>query len=194
MDKKYWVLVIVLVLVVGGYAGYYAYAMTTLVPKDLKTFKNDLKAAEEPIITPSQIKEMEEAKSMLEGVDLKVIPAEERKKGAEEYFKNPELLKKLQELKYNCSRNREDVAFRYDVLLMGDVAKDIREVYSKDIEEKTEKLYTISNKMGDDLEKGDTEAFKADIDEVIRLFKELEDWRVKIAKPGLQRIVERLGG
>ncbi|HIH61262.1 MAG TPA: hypothetical protein HA298_01035 [Methanobacteriales archaeon] len=193
MDKKYWALIIVLVLVVGGYASYYAYAMTTLVPKDLKTFKDDLKAMEEPFITPSEIKEMEEIRSMLEGVDLKVIPAEERKKIADE-IRSEIPLKELQEFKYNCSSNREDVAFRYDVLLMGDVAKDIREVYSKDVEEKAEKLITLMNKMADDFEKGDTEALKADIDEFIKLGKELENWRVKIGKPGLQRIVEKLGG
>jgi len=50
------------------------------------------------------------------------------------------------------------------------------------------------NKMADDFEKGDTEALKADIDEFIKLGKELENWRVKIGKPGLQRIVEKLGG
>jgi len=105
MDKKYWALTI-LVLVVGGYASYYAYAMTILVPKDLKTFKDELEAMEEPFITPSEIKEMEEIRSMLEGVDLKVIPAEGRKQGAEE-LRSEMSLKELQEFKYNCSRNRE---------------------------------------------------------------------------------------
>ncbi|MDI3484398.1 MAG: hypothetical protein PWQ74_985 [Methanobacteriaceae archaeon] len=103
--------------VVGGYAAYYAHAMTTLVPKDLKTFKDDLK-------------EMEELKSM----DLKMIPAKERKQAEE--LRSSVSLKEFQELKYNCTRNREDVASRYDLLLMEDVARDIRKIYSKDIEKK----------------------------------------------------------
>ncbi|MDI3484399.1 MAG: hypothetical protein PWQ74_986 [Methanobacteriaceae archaeon] len=41
--------------------------------------------------------------------------------------------------------------------------------------------------MAEDYEIGDTEAFKADIDEFLTLMKEFEDWKVKIAKPGLQR-------
>lgn len=193
MDKKILALIIVLVLVVGGYVGYYAYAMITLVPKDLREFRGELKAAEEPIIKTSDIKEMEEVKSMLEGVDLKAIPAEERRQRAQE-LRDPALLKEFQEAKHNCTVNREEVAFRYDLLLMGDVAKDIREVYSKDIEEKMGKLVDLMNKMADDFEKGDTEAFKADIDEFIKLSKEIEDWRVNIAKPKLQRIVDRLSG
>jgi len=196
MNKKLAALIIVLVIVVGGYLGYYAYAMTTLVPEDLKTFKSELKSVEEPFLTSAEIKEMKELSSMLEGTDLKVIPQEERKKMADElrkdYFGN--MTKEFQEFKYNCTRNREDVAFRYDILLMGDVASDIREVYSKDIEQKMEKLVNLTNKMPDDFERGDTEAFKADIDELVKLMEELEDWRVNVAKPKLQRIVERLGG
>lgn len=193
MDKKVIALIIVAVIVVGAYASYYAYATTVLMPEDLKVFKQDLEKlsnkSETSTIKESDINTIESYNA------LSLIPQSTRDQMADNLtnYKNNESKKaELEEAKQNFTTNRY-IASRYDLILKGDVANDIRSVYDQKVIDLLDKMLANIDKQATDIRNGDSKAYANDLREMINLMNEYEAWRQQ-AIGYLQDIVTKLGG
>lgn len=51
MSKRKIGLIILLLVIVGAYASFYAYESTVIGPENMETFKSDLNATSEPVLT-----------------------------------------------------------------------------------------------------------------------------------------------
>lgn len=189
-------LLIAVLLIVGAYVSYYAYATMVLMPSDREVFQEELNSIKNSTITESDIKELEQAADQIEnGVSLTVIPASERKVYAQELANDPAISSinsTINEVKSNVTTN-EEIASRYDLLLKGDVADNIRAVYSQEMITMMEELNQIVQKLPSDLEKGDNKAVADDFRQIANLSKEYNQF-VAEAVPRLQEIVNSLGG
>jgi len=190
MNKKIAALIGLVVILAGGYASYYAYAATFLIPQDLEVFRDELSALEEPL--QEDIQTLEKLASEVEGSpSFKIIPESERKKMADELRKEIAPSKsEFEEFKQNVTNNRE-IASKYDLLLMGDVADDIRAVYSEEIITLMDKMLKIADDTALYMEKGDNKALAKNLRELDDVYREIEKWDVE-SKPRLERIVSRL--
>lgn len=195
MDNKKLALIILVVVVVGAYASYYAYASMVLIPEDKKVFKDELASLGNVSSSDADIAQMEQAASQIESIDLTVIPAAERKTLADQMRSDPFFTTwnaSIAELKQNITRNQE-IASRYDLLLKGNVANNIRSIYSQDLVAKVEALGPIFEKIPNDLEKGDGAAYARDVRELAKSMKELQQQLI-ISKAKLETVVNELGG
>lgn len=193
MNKKTIALIIVLVVIVGGYASYYAYASMVIIPEDLKTFQSELDAASKPFINESQLKEMENQADTIENYNaLSLIPQSERDKIAENLTVSESGKAELEEIKQNFTSNR-NTASRYDLLFKGDVANNIRLAYDQKIFDIINQMIANLDKQKTDIKNGDSTAWANDLREFVKLARELNTYQEKI-KPYLQDIVNKLEG
>lgn len=194
MNKKVLALLIVGVIIVGAYVSYYAYATMVLMPADREVFQEELNSIKNSTVTESDIKELEQIADQIEnGVSLTVIPASERKAYAQELANDPAISSinsTITEVKNNVTTN-EEIASRYDLLLKGDVADNIRAVYNQEIVTMMEELYQVVQKLPSDLEKGDNKAVADDFRQIANLSREYNQF-VAEAEPRLQEIVNSL--
>jgi len=196
LNKKVLALLIVGVIIVGAYVSYYAYATMVLMPADREVFQEELNSIKNSTVPESDIKELEQIADQIEnGVSLTVIPASERKAYAQELANDPAISSintTITEVKNNITTN-EEIASRYDLLLKGDVADNIRAVYNKEIVTMMEELYQVVQKLPSDLEKGDNNAVADDFRQIANLSREYNQF-VAEAEPRLQEIVNSLEG
>lgn len=194
LNKKVLALLIVGVIIVGAYVSYYAYATMVLMPADREVFQEELNSIKNSTVTESDIKELEQIADQIEnGVSLTVIPASERKAYAQELANDPAISSinsTITEVKNNVTTN-EEIASRYDLLLKGDVADNIRAVYNQEIVTMMEELYQVVQKLPSDLEKGDNKAVADDFRQIANLSREYNQF-VAEAEPRLQEIVNSL--
>jgi exonuclease VII small subunit len=196
LNKKVLALLIVGVIIVGAYVSYYAYATMVLMPADREVFQEELNSIKNSTVPESDIKELEQIADQIEnGVSLTVIPASERKAYAQELANDPAISSintTITEVKNNITTN-EEIASRYDLLLKGDVADNIRAVYNQEIVTMMEELYQVVQKLPSDLEKGDNNAVADDFRQIANLSREYNQF-VAEAEPRLQEIVNSLEG
>ncbi|MBM4240524.1 MAG: hypothetical protein FJ150_02460 [Euryarchaeota archaeon] len=194
MDKKVLALIILAVVIVGGYTSYYAYASIYLIPEDLKVFKDDLKSLENSTFPAENITEMEQAASVIgNGSSLQLIPAAERKKMADDLRNQLKPMQsQFEEFKQNFTNNRE-IASRYELIFKGNVANEIRAAYSDEIINLTDRVIKNLQKMAIDLENGDNVAYANDIREFANLMREYNKLAAD-AEARLQNVVNSLGG
>lgn len=196
MNKKVIALIALVVVIVGGYASYYAYASTYLMPKDVKVFKDELKSMEGVPIPESNITEMETLANQIQKLpSLKVVPLSERKKMANEMHNDPyftHMNSTINEINKNFTNNQE-IASRYDILLKGDVANNIRDVYNLQVIDLVKNMTNIYQKMPNDIENGDNTAYANDFRELAKYGRELNAIAIE-DKTKLQSIIRSLGG
>jgi hypothetical protein len=186
------VLFVLLIVIFGVYGSYYLYAETTLVPEDLKVFKSDLKKMTDQ---PDTFNESEinsaEAKmvEMENGPSLTIIPKNERQMMAN---KIREQKSTLGEVKQNITREY-DRAFKYDLLLKGNIANEIRSAYDKNITNLIDEINNNTDKMANDFENGDNQAYVNDFRNLNKLSIKLHNYMVN-SKTQLQNIVNQLNG
>ena len=198
MDKKVLALLIVgvIVLVAGGYASYYAYASVVLIPEDVNTFKSELDSLENGTIIPeSDIKEIENVANQLESGQYVLVSDSERKKVADDMRNDPffvSLNSSAQEIKNNFTNN-QNIASRYDILLKGSVANQIRNIYSDELSNTTDKLIQIAQKLPNDIENGNKTLIIADFREMASIGRQLNN-QAAAAKINLQNVINELEG
>ncbi|MCE5214112.1 MAG: hypothetical protein LLF83_05270 [Methanobacterium sp.] len=191
MDKKVIALIIVAVIVVGAYGGYYAYATMVIQPEDLNTFKDELSGLSSGNnstgISEDQIVLIESnnaltliSQSQREAMAANLTAASGSGKAM------------LEEVKENITSN-QNKASRYDIILKSDVANDIRAVYNQKILDLTNQMIANLDKQATDIKNGDTAAYVNDLREYNKLVNEYNAWRQQ-AIGYLQDIVNKLGG
>jgi hypothetical protein len=191
MDKKVIALIVVVVIVVGAYAGYYAYATMVLQPEDLKVFKEELDAASnltiDTGITDSQISTIESSNV------LASIPQTTRDELANNLTSGSNTVKStLETAKKDFTGNRE-IASRYDWILKSDVANNIRLAYDQKMIDLIDQMLANMDKQATDIKNGDTVAYANDLREFNKLASEYNSY-VQKTKEYLQQIVNKLGG
>lgn len=195
MDKKVIALILLAVVIVGGYASYYAYATIVIIPEDLKTLKEELDAASTPFINESSIEDLEYYANVIESYDaLSLMSQSERDVLAQNLTRSTSgaSIEELNRIKQNFTENR-DRAQKYDYLFKSDVANDIRMAYSDELFDLVDQLIALNNKMATDIKNGDSQAFANDMREMAKLGRELNNYQEQI-KIHLQDAVTKLGG
>lgn len=195
MDKKKIALIILVVVIVGAYASFYAYASMVLIPEDKKVFKEELSGIGNSSITDSDISTLESEATQIESIDLTIIPADQRKTMADQMRNDPFITtmnSTIAELKKNVTNNQE-IASRYDLLLKGDVANNIRSVYSQELINAMDKMNQIMVALPNDLENGDSKAVANDLRTLAQLGRELKNMSTT-SQAKLETVVNQFGG
>ncbi len=194
MNKKIIALLILVAVIVGGYASYYAYASMTLLPGDLEVFKDELNATSSPGIPESDITAMENSASMVESYNaLSMVSQNERNNIAEQMSgDNGNYTEMMNELKNNFTMNH-DIAMRYDVLLKGDVAQEIRLTYTNETLTLIDQIKSNIDKQAIDIKNGDSTAYANDLREFAKLARQFNT-NEEQAHTHLQNVVNKLGG
>jgi D-ribose pyranose/furanose isomerase RbsD len=194
MNKKTIALIILVVVIVGAYASYYAYASMVLIPEDLTVFKSELQPTSSPAIPESGITALENSANMVESYNaLSMISQSERNIHAEEITSdNGNYSTVLKELKKNATANQE-IALRYDLLLKGDVANEIRLIYANETVVIVDQMKNNTDKQAADLKSGDSKAYANDLREFAKLARQLNT-NLEQAHTHLQNVVNKLGG
>ncbi|MEN6293088.1 MAG: hypothetical protein ABFC34_11070 [Methanobacterium sp.] len=196
MNKKIIVLIALAMVIVGGYASYYTYASTVIVPDDVKVFKDELKSIETDPIPESDITELEKEANQIQNLpSLKIIPLSERKKMASDMKKDPfftSMNSTMAELNENITINQE-IASRYDIMMKGDVANNIRTIYSEQMVDLMQNMTKTIQKMPSDFESGDNIAIANDLRKLAKIGRDLNKLAAE-DKPKLNDIIKSLGG
>lgn len=193
LSKKLIILLIFVIGVFGVYGTYYVYADTVLVPEDLKVFQSDLNKSSsgkldnynETLINQSYAN----LTKMENGPSLTIIPQNQRHLMANT-IRNQNIYPSIDELKLNITRENAR-ASKYDLMLKGNVANEIRSVYNLDIITVLEQMNSTQEKIATDFENGDIKAYFADIRKMNDLGKKLHNLTVN-SKAQLQDIVNQL--
>lgn len=192
MNRKFLVLLILLLIVFGIYVTFYLYAENTLIPEDLKVFKSDLKKMTDQPDTYNE-SEIDLAESrmvqMTNSPSLTLIPRNERQIMANK-IREQNKNSTLDEIRQNITREY-DRASKYDLLLKGNIANAIRSAYDKNIINLIDEINNNTNKMANDFENGDNQAYVNDFKKVNELSKKLHTYMVN-TKTQLQNIVNQL--
>jgi uncharacterized protein YaiI (UPF0178 family) len=193
MNKKIIVLIVLVAVIAVGYASYYAYASMTLLPGDLEVFKDELEATSSPGIPESVITEMENSASMVESYNaLSMVSQNERNSVAEQMSDNVNYTKMMKELKNNFTINH-DIALRYDILLKGDVAQEIRLTYTNETLSLIDQIKNNTDKQAADIKNGDSASYANDVREFAKLARQFNT-NEEQAHTHLQNVVNKLGG
>ena len=195
MNKKMIALIVLMVMVIGVYGAYYTYATTVLMPEDLKTFESELNATSEPVISESDITSMETNATLIENApSLKnIMPSSDRQSSANGLRQQMAPVKsEMQEIRQNLTTNR-DIAARYDLILKGDTAKNIRATYNDDYINTADQMMKIDDNIATDLENGDNKALANDMRELSKIARKFNNETAE-AHTNLQKIVKEMGG
>jgi hypothetical protein len=194
MNKKIIALIVLVVVIAGGYATYYAYASMVLIPEDLKVLKSEFNATSNPGIPESDIKELENSASMVENYNaLSLISQSERNTMAEQITSDIGNYSTIRiELENNFTSNQE-IAQRYDLMLKGDVAKELRLAYTNETIAILDQMKNNTEKQAADIKSGDSKAYANDLREFAKLARQLNS-NIEQARTHLQNTINQLSG
>lgn len=190
------IIAVVILLLLVIYGGFYAFMSVVMVPEDVKLIKDELKSLENATFPESEIKEMETIANQIQNSpSLKQIPQSERTKMANDMRNDPTISSMnntIKEIKENATVNRE-LAVRYDLIFKGNVANDLRSIYSQQLLDICQNMSNTIQKLPNDIENGDNTAIANDFRELAKLCKE---YNIMIAqdKVKLQNMITNLGG
>ena len=194
MNKRLIIVLAVIIIVLGAYGSYYAYATTYLIPKDIELLKDEIKTINESGDYDAEIASLERQADRIENSSLlNKIPLSQRKKQAND-LENGQGMQSinntLNELKQNITATN-DMAWEYDLLLRGDVASSLKSAYSDEIVNTLNNMDPLMNKLAQDLRKGDNKAVAGDLRKLadaLRTFNKQE----QISANNLQDAVNKL--
>jgi hypothetical protein len=194
MNKRLIVIIAVIIIALGAYGGYYAYATTYLIPKDIELLKDEIKTINESGTYDDEIANLEKQADGIENSSLlKSIPLNERQKQANN-LENGQSMQSinntLNELKQNITATKK-MALGYDLLLMGDIAAGLNSAYSDEILNTLNSMDPLMNKLAGDLRNGDSKSVAGDLRELadaLRTFNKQE----QISANNLQDVLNRL--
>jgi len=194
MNKKLIGILAVIIIVLGAYGSYYAYATTYLVPKDIELLKDEIKTINESGTYDEEISSLERQADRIENLSLlNSIPLSERQKQANDLENGrgiQSITNTLNELKQNITTTK-NMALEYDLLLMGDIASGLKSAYSDEIVNTLNSMDPLMNKLANDLRSGDNKAVAGDLRKLadaLRTFNKQE----QISANNLQDAVNKL--
>lgn len=194
MNKKLIGILAVIIIVLGAYGSYYAYATTYLVPKDIELLKDEIKTINESGTYDEEISSLERQADRIENLSLlNSIPLSERQKQANDLENGrgiQSITNTLNELKQNITTTK-NMALEYDLLLMGDIASGLKSAYSDEIVNTLNSMDPLMNKLANDLRSGDNKAVAGDLRKLanaLRTFNKQE----QISANNLQDAVNNL--
>ena len=128
------VLIIVIIVIVGVYGSFYAYSTLYIQPEDLKTFQSDLANINGTKITNNQIMTMENLANTIEnGTPIKNLSTGQLSNDSKTIQPNNTIKTNFEKLN-NKTNNNQAIATRYDLLLKGGIAKEIRTSYNTQLD------------------------------------------------------------
>ena len=194
MNKRLIVIIAVIIIALGAYGGYYAYATTYLIPKDIELLKDEIKTINESGTYDAEITSLDRQADGIENSSLlNSIPLSERQKQANDLENGrgmQSINNTLNELKQNITATKE-MALWYNLLLRGDVAAGLNSAYSDEILNTLNSMDPLMNKLAGDLRKGDSKAVAGDLRELadaLRIFNTQE----QVSVNNLQDVVNKL--
>ncbi|OEC86854.1 MULTISPECIES: hypothetical protein [Methanobacterium] len=194
MNKKLIVILTVIIIVLGAYGSYYAYATTYLMPKDIELLKDEIKTINESGTYDEEISSLERQADRIENLSLlNSIPLSERQKQANDLENGrgiQSINNTLNELKQNITATK-NMALEYDLLLMGDIASGLKSAYSDEIVDTLNSMDPLMSKLAQDLRSGDNKAVADDLRKLadaLRTFNKQE----QISADNLQDAVNKL--
>lgn len=196
MNKSVLAVIIIAVVLVGGYVGFYAYEKNYAMPGDLKVFKDQLSSINDTSNMDNEIAALNKTADKIENYSsLKLIPLSERQKIANDLRNSPSINSsesQFENFRQNVTNNQK-IASRYDYILMGNTANDIRGIYGAEMQDTLEKAVNIMNKIPGDFEGGDNKVVANDFRELADTAKTLKS-QIEDSKTRLQGVINELGG
>lgn len=196
MNKSVLAVIIIAVVLVGGYVGFYAYEKNYAMPGDLKVFKEQLSSINDTSNMDNEIAALNKTADKIENYSsLKNIPLSERQKIANDLRNSPSINSsesQFENFRQNVTNNQK-IASRYDYILMGNTANDIRGIYGAEMQDTLEKAVNIMNKIPGDFEGGDNKVVANDFRELADTAKTLKS-QIEDSKTRLQGVINELGG
>ncbi len=195
MSKKLIALIILLVAVIGVYGTYYVYATTVLIPGDLIGFKNDYNSIQNPPIDQETIDEINSSTAEFQSgsVSLSDIPQSQRQQIANNLTSSMQPLQSQLESINQSFQNNNGIATRYDLIFKGNVANEIRQVYSDNATNMLTNMSIIINNMATDMANGNTTAYVNDVQQFVSLGQQFNNLTTT-DKPKLHDIITQLSG
>ncbi len=194
MNKKLLIVIAVIIIALGAYGGYYAYATTYLIPKDIELLKDEIKTINESGTYNDEIASLEKQADSIENSSLlKSTPLNERQKQANNLENGPavqSINNTLNELKQNITTTK-NMALGYDLLLMGDVATGLKSAYNDEMVNTLNSMDPLMNKLAYDLRNGNDKAVADDLRglaNALRAFNKQE----QVSANNLQDVVNKL--
>jgi hypothetical protein len=185
------VLILVVVVVVGVYGSFYAYSTVYIQPEDLKTFQADLANIDGTKISNDQIKTMENLANQIENStpinDLSSAQIANYSKA----MQPSNMIKTNFEKLNNNTKNNQATAMRYDLLLKGGIAKEIRTAYNTKLINLRQQMIETQNKTATDFAAGNNKAVAADLKQYTQTARQYNQL-ITNAKTSLEKIVNQL--
>lgn len=194
MNKKLIAIFAVIIVALGAYGGYYAYATTYLIPKDIVLLKSEIKTINESGTYDNEIAYLERQADVIENSSLlENTPLTERQKQANNLERGPavqSINNTLNGLKQNIT-NTKEMALGYDLILRGDVATGLKSAYSDEIVNTLNGMDPLMDNLASDLRNGNSKAVAGDLRKLagtLRIFNEQE----QTSANNLQDVVNKL--
>ena len=182
-------------VIVGGYAGLYAYTKTVVVPEQIKSAKKDLANINHDIESENKISSNQSMNGFT-NIDISLIPASERKKIADQMRGTPnQRINTVNKLSMD-SKFVDSYSLMYELTFMGNAAKDMKDMFATNVQVEhsiNSAIDMITTKIPDDLEKGDNKALKADYTRLDDLKKENQELKLEDTAQ-IQKFITDLGG
>lgn len=194
MNKRLIAIILVVFVALGAYGSYYVYATTYLMPEDIKILKDEIKTFNESGSYDDDISRLEMQANIIENASsLKLMSLSERKKQAD-VVENGEGMQSinstLNKIRNNIA-NSEEMAIRYNLLLMGDVSSSIKSTYSEEIVNTLNSMGPLMTKLSQDITNGDNKAIANDLRELANMLRTF-DKEEQASVTNLQDVVNKL--
>lgn len=184
-------IIIIVIAVLAVYGSFYAYATTNIQPQDLKTFEEDLKNIESTKIPENEINTISNYANKIEtGIAIKNLPAEQISTNAAA-MKPTETDKTDFEKLNNKTNINQAIAIRYDFLLKGDIANEIRIAYNTKLVEIRQKMIQTQEQAANDFTDGNNTAVAADLKQYVQYANEYNSL-INAAEKSLEKLVQQL--
>lgn len=184
-------IIIIVVAVLAVYGTFYAYASSNIQSQDLKTFEEDLKTIDSTKISENEINTISNLATKIEtGFAIKDLPAEQISSNAAA-MKPTETDKTDFDKLNNKTNTNQAIATRYDFLLKGDIAGEIRIAYNTKMVELRQKMIQTQEQAANDFTTGNNTAVAADLKQYVQYANEYNNLTTS-AKTSLEKIVNKL--
>lgn len=182
------VLIIVIIIVVGIYGSFYAYSTLYIQPEDLKTFEADLANINGTKISNNQIQTMENLSNTIENsTPIKNLSSSQLANDSKTIQPNNTIKTNFEKLNNKTSTNQA-IATRYNLLLKGGLAKEIRTAYNTQLINLRQQMIETQNKTATDFAAGNNKAVAADLRQYVQIAKQYNQL-INNAKTSLENIV-----
>lgn len=198
MNKKSLALIIFLVVIVAGYGLFYAAVTTVLMPQDLKEFQTQLN--EFPQVSASNdtaIAEMEASAALIESTSALqyTSPSQRTAMATQMRDANGFIPPGLNQNFTSYNEYMGYKALAYSLVFKGELSSDLNNISASynTLSNISNQIQSLTEKMANDFENGDNQAYADDLRDMADLLKTYESEMASL-KLHLQEVVQQLGG